>query len=63
MRWPRGSRRYGPPLRPRLAFVFGDAIAPAGDPTDADDLAAFTQRVREAIEVQVAHARAITERP
>ncbi|MGZ6545851.1 MAG: lysophospholipid acyltransferase family protein [Actinomycetota bacterium] len=63
MRWPRGSRRYGPPLRPRLAFVFGDAVAPAGDPTDADDLEAFTQRVREAVDMQVARARAITDRP
>ena len=58
-RWPRSGRRYGRPWRPRLAFVFGDAVAPAGDPTDADDLAAFTQRVREAIEVQVARARAL----
>ena len=59
-RWPRSGRRYGRPWRPRLAFVFGEAVAPTGDPTDADDLAAFTQRVREAIEVQVARARAVT---
>lgn len=58
-RWPRSGRRYGKPWRPRLAFVFGDALAPKGDPTDPDDLAAFTQRVREAIEVQVARAQAI----
>jgi 1-acyl-sn-glycerol-3-phosphate acyltransferase len=58
-RWPRSGRRYGRPWRPRLAFVFGDAVAPAGDPTDPDDLAAFTQRVREAIEVQVARAKAV----
>jgi 1-acyl-sn-glycerol-3-phosphate acyltransferase len=62
-RWPRSGRRYGPPWRPRLAFVFGDAIAPEGDPSDAEDLAAFTQRVRDAIEVQVTHARAIADRP
>ena len=61
VRWPRSGRRYGRPWRPRLAFAFGDAVAPAGDPTDADDLAAFTQRVREAIEVQVARARALAE--
>ena len=60
-RWPRSGRRYGRPWRPRLAFVFGDAVGPTGDPTDPDDLAAFTQRVREAIEVQVARARAIAE--
>jgi 1-acyl-sn-glycerol-3-phosphate acyltransferase len=60
-RWPRSGRRYGRPWRPRLAFVFGDAVSPAGDPTDADDLAEFTQRVRGAIEVQVARARALVE--
>ena len=60
-RWPRSGRRYGKPWRPRLAFVFGEVVAPLGDPDDADDLASFTQLVREAIEVQVAWARAITE--
>jgi putative phosphoserine phosphatase / 1-acylglycerol-3-phosphate O-acyltransferase len=54
-RWPRSGRRYGRPWRPRLAFVFGDPLSP----TDEDDLAAFTQRVREAIEVQVTRARTI----
>ncbi|MEO8423751.1 MAG: lysophospholipid acyltransferase family protein [Actinomycetota bacterium] len=60
-RWPRSGRRYGRPWRPRLTFVFGDAVAPAGDPTDPDDLADFTQRVREAIEVQVARARSAAQ--
>jgi 1-acyl-sn-glycerol-3-phosphate acyltransferase len=59
-RWPRSGRRYGKPWRPRLAFVFGEPVAPHGDPGDTDELAAFTQRVREAIEVEVARARAIT---
>ena len=63
VRWPKSGRRYGPPWRPRLVFVFGDVLAPEGDPSDADDLAAFTQHVRQAIEVQVAQARAITDRP
>ena len=60
-RWPRSGRRYEKPWRPRLAFVFGEVVAPLGDPGDADDLAAFTQLVREAIEVQVARARVLTE--
>jgi 1-acyl-sn-glycerol-3-phosphate acyltransferase len=60
-RWPRSGRRYGKPWRPRLAFVFGAAVAPTGDPTDPDDLAAFTQHVREAVEAQVAKARAVAE--
>ncbi len=59
-RWPRSGRRYGKPWRPRLAFVFGETVAPHGDPSDADDLAAFTQQVRAAIEVEVARARTIT---
>jgi len=59
-RWPKSGRRYGRPWRPRLAFVFGGAVEPDGDPSDLDDLAAFTQRVREAIEARVARARTIT---
>jgi putative phosphoserine phosphatase / 1-acylglycerol-3-phosphate O-acyltransferase len=61
VRWSKTGRHYGKPWRPRLAFVLGEAVAPSGDPTDPDDLAAFIQRVREAIEVQVARARALTE--
>lgn len=60
-RWPRSGRRYGKPWRPRLAFVFGQMVPPHGDPGDTEDLAAFTQQVRAAIEVQVARARGITE--
>jgi 1-acyl-sn-glycerol-3-phosphate acyltransferase len=60
-RWPRSGRRWGKPWRPRLAFVFGEMVFPHGDPSVTEDLAAFTQRVRDAIEVEVARARAITE--
>jgi 1-acyl-sn-glycerol-3-phosphate acyltransferase len=59
-RWPRSGRRYGKPWRPRLAFVFGEPVASHGDPSDPEDLAAFTQQVRAAIDVEVARARAIT---
>ena len=61
-RWPRTGLRYGLPWRPRLAVVFGDPLLPSGDPTDSDDIDAFTQRVRKAIEIQVARARVIVER-
>jgi 1-acyl-sn-glycerol-3-phosphate acyltransferase len=61
VRWPRSGRRWGKPWRPRLAFVFGETVIPHGDPANAEDLAAFTQRVREAIEEQVVRARAVTE--
>jgi 1-acyl-sn-glycerol-3-phosphate acyltransferase len=60
-RWPRSGLRYGPPWRPRLAVVFGNPLKPSGDATNAEDIDAFTQRVREAIEIQVARARAIAE--
>jgi 1-acyl-sn-glycerol-3-phosphate acyltransferase len=62
-RWPRSGRRYGRPWRPRLAMVFGEAVTPTGDPAHGDDLVAFTQRVRDAIEVQVVRARAIAQDP
>jgi 1-acyl-sn-glycerol-3-phosphate acyltransferase len=61
-RWPQGGLRFGAPWRPKLAFVFGDPLIPSGDPTDPGDIDAFTDRVREAIEIQVDRARAIAER-
>ena len=60
-RWPHGGLRYESPWRPRLAFAFGDPIVPSGDAANPADIDAFTQRVREAIEAQVARARAIAE--
>jgi 1-acyl-sn-glycerol-3-phosphate acyltransferase len=62
IRWPRSGLRFGPPWRPRLVLVFGGPIAPYGDPADPADVDAFTDRVREALEEQVARARAIAER-
>ena len=58
-RWSKNGRHYGRPLRPRLAFVFGEALVPLGDPAVLDDIDAFTQRVREGIEQQVARAKEI----
>jgi 1-acyl-sn-glycerol-3-phosphate acyltransferase len=60
MRWPRSGRRYGKPWRPGLAFVFGEPVVSHGDPSDPEELAAFTHQVRAAIEVQVERAREIT---
>ena len=56
-RWSKSGRHYGRPWRPRLAFVFGEALVPQGDPAEQDDIDAFTQRVREGIEAQVERAR------
>jgi 1-acyl-sn-glycerol-3-phosphate acyltransferase len=58
-RWSRSGRHYGRPWRPPLALVFGEALVPAGDPADPDDIDAFTQRVRVGIETQVARAEEI----
>ena len=58
-RWPKSGRRYGRPWRPRLAFVFGEALVPQGDPAEQDDIDAFTKRVREGIEMQVERAKDI----
>jgi 1-acyl-sn-glycerol-3-phosphate acyltransferase len=58
-RWSKSGRHYGRPLRPRLAFVFGEALVPLGDPAELDEIDAFTQQVREGIEKQVARAKEI----
>jgi 1-acyl-sn-glycerol-3-phosphate acyltransferase len=68
-RWPQSGpsfRRLW--RRPVLAFVFGEPLAPAGDPNSAEDIDAFRERVGSAIEAQVVlAARAaggtIRERP
>jgi 1-acyl-sn-glycerol-3-phosphate acyltransferase len=58
-RWSKSGRHYGKPWRPRLAFVFGEALVPEGDPTEPDDIDAFTKRLREGIELQVERAKDI----
>lgn len=58
-RWPRSGLRLRRPLRPRLAVVFGPPVPPAGDPGSEADLAAFLDRVMEAIAEQVEAARAL----
>jgi 1-acyl-sn-glycerol-3-phosphate acyltransferase len=60
-RWSKSGRHYRRPWRPRLAFVFGDALLPDGDATDPDDIDVFTHRIRVCIETQVARAMEIAE--
>jgi 1-acyl-sn-glycerol-3-phosphate acyltransferase len=60
-RWPRSGLRLGRPWRPWLAVVFGQGLVPHGDPRSPEDIDAFTDRVREALETQVARARGVAE--
>jgi 1-acyl-sn-glycerol-3-phosphate acyltransferase len=57
MRWPRGRRRWGPPMRPHLGIVFGDPIEPNGDVSRQSDVDVFLETVRERLERQVDEAR------
>ena len=47
----------GPPLRPRLGLAFGEPIEPTGDASTEEDVDAFLNQVREALERQLAEAR------
>lgn len=62
-RWPKGHRTWGPPLRPRLGIAFGEPIDPKGDPSEQEELEAFVESVREALEEQVAEARMLAGDP
>jgi 1-acyl-sn-glycerol-3-phosphate acyltransferase len=61
VRWPKAGLRLGKPWRPRAAVVLGQPLRPEGDPKRVEDIDRFTDRVREAIELQVRRARAIAE--
>ena len=62
-RWSKTGRRWDPPLRPRLAFAYGEPILPTGDPTKQDDIDAFVAQVRKGIERQVTEARILAGDP
>jgi 1-acyl-sn-glycerol-3-phosphate acyltransferase len=62
-RWPKGGRRWAPPLRPRLGIAFGAPIGADGDATDPGDVASLTDRVRTALERQLAEARTLAGDP
>ena len=62
-RWSKSGRHWGPPLRPRLGLSFGEPIEPAGDVSEQDDIDAFRERVREALERQLAEARMLAGDP
>ena len=62
-RWSKAGRHWGRPLRPHLAFAFGEPIEPKGDVGVQDDIDAFTGRVGEALERQLTEARSLAGDP
>jgi 1-acyl-sn-glycerol-3-phosphate acyltransferase len=62
--WPKSGARWGRVLsRPRLAMVYGPPIVPHGSAEDPGDIDELRERVRGALEAQVARARAVAEAP
>jgi 1-acyl-sn-glycerol-3-phosphate acyltransferase len=62
-RWSKSGRHWGLPLRPRLAFAFGEPIEPEGDAAAQENIDAFVARVREALDRQLTDARALAGDP
>ena len=62
-RWSKSGRHWEPPVRPRLALAFGEPIEPNGDVSNEDDVDAFLELVREALERQLAEARMLAGDP
>jgi 1-acyl-sn-glycerol-3-phosphate acyltransferase len=62
-RWSKSGRHWGPPLRPRLALAFGEPIQPTGDVARQDDIDAFRERIRGALERQLTEARMLAGDP
>ena len=56
-RWSKSGRHWERPLRPRLSLAFGEPIEPTGDVSHQDDVDAFLELVRQAVERQLAEAR------
>jgi 1-acyl-sn-glycerol-3-phosphate acyltransferase len=62
-RWSKSGRHWGPPLRPRLGLAFGEPIEPTGGVSEQDDIDAFRERVRNALDRQLAAARILAGDP
>ena len=62
-RWSKSGRHWGSPLRPRLGLAFGEPIEPTGDVSEQDEIDEFRERVREALERQLAEARLLAGDP
>jgi 1-acyl-sn-glycerol-3-phosphate acyltransferase len=62
-RWSKSGRHWDRPLRPRLGLAFGEPIEPTDDVSDQADIDAFRERVRDALERQLAEARMLAGDP
>ena len=62
-RWSKSGRHWTRPLRPRLAFAFGEPIVPTGDVSRPQDIQEFIERVREGLDRQLADARILAGDP
>lgn len=62
-RWSKSGRHLEPPLRPHLGLAFGEPIESNGDVSNQDDVEAFLELVREALERQLADARMLAGDP
>jgi len=62
-RWSKSGRHWGPPLRPRLGLAFGEPIEPTGDVSNQEDVDAFLELVRQALERQLTEARILVRDP
>jgi 1-acyl-sn-glycerol-3-phosphate acyltransferase len=60
-RWPRGHIRWGPPLRPRLAVVFGPPVEAVGNPRNRADVRGLTDRIMVAVGEAEDHARRLAD--
>jgi 1-acyl-sn-glycerol-3-phosphate acyltransferase len=60
-RWSKSGRHWGPQLRPRLGLAFGEPIEPKGDVSRQEEVDAFLELVREALERQLAEARTLAD--
>jgi 1-acyl-sn-glycerol-3-phosphate acyltransferase len=57
-RWPRAGPNLKRVRRPSLVISFGEALVPQGDAASQDDIEAFLERVRAALETEVRRAMA-----
>ena len=62
-RWPLAGLHLRPPLRTRVAIVYGRPVAPVGDAGSVEDVQAFTAEVVRAIEAEVPAAIEAARRP
>jgi 1-acyl-sn-glycerol-3-phosphate acyltransferase len=56
-RWPKQGLRFGPPIRPMVSAAFGPPVPADGDARSRPDVRAMTDRIMDALSVQVAAAK------